>query len=140
MKHEHWIIESANLLVEKYKGVINKDDIGKGEGKLYRMMDDDRPFKSIVDVSEAIFFNIKHDEIRFIFNDFQNRLGSRGEGQFVLYNGKNAKDDYLKTSLFTKYETDNIKLRNFIEIDEATEWLNLSKSESLQVIKILNSY
>lgn len=140
MKHEHWIIESANLLVEKYKGVINKEDIGKGEGKLYRMMDHDRPFKSIVDVSEAIFFNIKHDEIRFIFDDFRNRLGSHGKGQFVLYNGNNAKDDYLKTSLFTKYETDNIQLRNFIDIAEASEWLGLSKPESLQVFKILNDH
>lgn len=140
MKHEHWIIESANLLVEKYKGVINKNDIGKGEGRLYRMMDTERPFKSIVDVSEAIFFNIKHDEIKFIFEDFQNRLGEDGAGKFVLYNGNNAKDDYLKTSLFTKFETDDIRLRNFIDLKEATDWLELDQKVAEEVFRIIKDY
>lgn len=140
MKHEHWIIESANLLVEKYKGVINKNDIGKGEGRLYRMMDKARPFKSIVDVSEAIFFNIKHDEIKFIFEDFQKRLGDEASGKFVLYNGNNAKDDYLKTSLFTKFETSDIRLRNFIDLKEATDWLELESKEAEEVFKIIRGY
>lgn len=140
MKHEHWIIESANLLVEKYKGVINKNDIGKGEGRLYRMMDSERPFLSIVDVSEAIFFNIKHDEIKFIFEDFQKRLGDHERGKFVLFNGNNAKDDYLKTSLFTKFETSDIRLRNFIDLKEATDWLELAPKEAEEVFKIIKGY
>lgn len=139
MKHEHWIIETANLLVEKYKGVINKNDIGKGEGRLYRMMDSGRPFKSIVDVSEAIFFNIKHDEIKEIFKDFQNRVGEDTQGKFVLYNGDNSKDDFLKTSLFTKFETADLRLRNFIDLKEATQWLELSPREAEEVLRILRS-
>lgn len=138
MKHEHWIIESANLLVERYTGVVNKNDIGKGEGRLYRMLDETRPILSIVDVSQAIFFNIKHDEIKQVFQGFEGRIGNNAKGKFVIYNGNNAKDDYLKTSLFSKYETEDVRIQNFIDLKEASDWLELAPEETAKVFRYLS--
>lgn len=135
MKKEHWIYPESNLIVEKYSKVINREHLDKLDGLLYSQMDKDRLLLHLADFSDATFFNLDYSEMSDIFNDFVHRLGGTVQTKVALYSGNNDKDDYMKVSAFSKYETGKVQMKNFVELIDAVKWLELSQDDRASIWK-----
>lgn len=124
MKWDYWIYEDDNLIVEKYAKVLNSEHFEARDGRLYRQMNSGKQILQLVDFSEATLFNIQYDEIKMLFNDLNKRIGNASV-KVAMYTGDNDKDDYMKMSTFSKHETDQIQIKNFVELYDAFTWLDL---------------
>lgn len=130
MKRDYWLYPESNLIIEKYYGVINKEDFDRLDGSLLRQVEgSEKEIKALADLSSAHFFNIKYDDLKHVFDAFVKRVGANTVAKIAFFNGENAKDDYLKISQFTKFEAANLEIESFLELPEAMKWLELSKTD-----------
>mgnify|MGYP000750406509 CR=1 FL=1 len=137
MKKEHWINPESNLIVEKYSKVINREHLDQLDGRLYNEMDKGRPLLHLADFTDATFFNLDYGEMADIFNDFLNRLGDNVGTKVAFYSGNNDKDDLMKVSAFSKYETSKVQLKSFVELIDAVKWLELTQEDRQEIWKKL---
>lgn len=125
MKRDYWFHKEDNLLVEKYSKIVNREDFGRLNGALYLELDQSKPMQTLVDMSDATLFNIQYGQISTIFKEFLDRVGEQNQINVAIFTGENDKDDYLKISAFSKYESGNVRIKNFDELRDAFDWLNL---------------
>lgn len=128
MKYDFWLYPEANLLVEKFSKIVNLQDFDKFDGSRFAEIEkSSKKIDALIDMSDATLFNIKHDEIKKIYQSVIDRVKGDTVMKIAIYNGNNSKDDYLKISLFTKFENDRIQMMNFLDLKEAMDWLGLSE-------------
>lgn len=128
MKYDFWLYPEANLLVEKFSKIVNLKDFEGFDGSRFAELEKTSDkITSLVDMSDATLFNIKHDEVSKIYKSLVDRIKGNTSMKIAIYNGNNSKDDYLKTSLFTKFENERIQMQNFLDLKEAMNWLELSE-------------
>jgi hypothetical protein len=128
MKRDYWFHKEENLLVEKYSKIVNKDDFDQFNGALYNELDKNQTMLTLIDVSDATLFNIDYGQISSLFKEFLGRVGEDNKMNVAIFHGLNDKDDYLKISAFSKYESDSIQIKNFIELRDAFDWLNTNET------------
>ena len=134
MKRDYWLYPESNLIVEKYYGVINPEDFDRFDGSLFRQIkgDENKVF-GLADISQANFFNVKYDDLRHLYDAMVKRVGYDTPAKIAFYNGENAKDDYLKVSQFTKFESLNLQVESFLELSEALDWLCVNDKDRVKV-------
>lgn len=137
MKRDHWFHTDSNLLVEKYSKIINKEDFERMTGVLYLELDSSKLIKSLIDISDGNLFNINYGQISSIFDEFLIRIKNIENMQVAIFSGLNSKDDFLKISAFSKYESENVKIKNFVELRHAFEWLELNDIDIRKIKKQL---
>lgn len=130
MKRDYWLYPESNLIVEKYYGVVNKEDFDRFDGSLFRQVKgDSNVVFSVADISEASFFNIKYDDLQHLFDAIVKRVGHDATAKIAFYNGNNAKDDYLKVSQFTKFHANNLEIESFVDLLDVMNWLDLNHDD-----------
>jgi len=126
MKRNYWLYPDSNLIVERYYNVVNKEHFDALDGSLFSQLDKSLELLAIVDMSGATLFNIQYGEISSLFKGFISRLGGKEVNiKVAIFCGENSRDDYLKLSTFTKYETEAIRIQCFTEWLPMFNWLNL---------------
>lgn len=138
MKRDHWIYSEQNLLVEKYQKVLNTEHIEALDGRLLSQLDKSRKLLHLVDVSQATLFNIDYGDISGLFEGLKDRIGESNSVKIALFSGENDKDDFMKVSTLTKYESDEIQMRNFVELKDALNWLEIQSDIREKVWSNLN--
>jgi hypothetical protein len=125
MKRDYWLYPEANLIVDKYAKVLNAEHLDKLDGALIKQMDMSKEMLLLVDLSDATLFNISYGDMPALYSDFLERLGSAASIKLALFSGENDRDDYMKVSTLTKYETERVQMKNFVELKDALNWLEL---------------
>lgn len=146
MKHEYLKFDDEALVVEQFFGVVNAEDIIRTDNEVFSsfrsMIDKGHTcYKLLSDISNAYFDNLKYDQLGQINASIERQLEGLPAGvklKLALFSGENHKDDFLKASQYTRFETERLTIKNFLDIRDALNWLELDSSTRTKIWELVN--
>lgn len=140
MGYKKLFLRDGLLLIEKYYGVVDFDDIINADEEIYT--DDfpsDETFLVLADLSEARFPNITYEQIVDLFKVIDQFAATTNGMKHAFYTGNMEMEDFNKAHKYIEVASSKaLSMVPFSHLDLAYDWLGLSKDEKNAIDQFLS--
>ena len=135
MNYECRVYRKGTLVVEKYTGIIEPNDVIDNTEKIFantKPMPD--KFLFLVDISEATLSSIEEEELYKLFKSADKYSSETIGMRLAFYTGSSFDEDFKKACLLARQGLDRqIVMVPFKILKDAMKWLGLSDEEHIQI-------
>lgn len=131
MQYQCWYYRGGALVVEKYAGQVEADQVlDNDEEFLSRLEGPVDTLMVLSDLSEITFINLAIEEIAELFASFDKHLPRIKKIKLALYTGMSNNDLFQKVVSYSNHGNKRrMSAIPFVHLDMAMEWLGLSPAE-----------
>ena len=131
MKQELWSYRNGLLIVERFTGTFNPEEIRKSYEVIVRKaLKKNEPLTVLADLSNATFPHIEPVEIKELFATLDKNIETINGMRIALIANEEHYNEFVKASSYAIEATKRpITVMVFHSLTSATEWLELSSQE-----------
>ena len=142
MNHKFWVYRDGGLIVQKYQGSFEHDQLLEISQRVLQSIPDNlTKVQFLSDISEGRFPKLSSEQFEVLLDMFNKNVSMSFEMQIAIYTGMNTYDDFITAHKFANYfKGGQYNAIPFNILDSALNWLGLSKEEMEKINKDLSDF